>query len=128
MVPILSTLASLARGRTVLSHVAHAQLKESDRPSSMLQLRKMGAHVSFDGNDMEFEGVRQLRGASLSSFNDHRVQMALAIAGSTATGVTELSYPHAYRISYPEFVDHMNTIGIPIGITPRLPSSLGDLT
>jgi 3-phosphoshikimate 1-carboxyvinyltransferase len=128
MVPILSTLASLARGRTVLSHVAHAQLKESDRPSSMLQLRKMGAHVSFDGNDMEFEGVKQLHGASLSSFNDHRVQMALAIAGSAATGVTELSYPHAYRISYPEFVDHMNTIGIPIGITPRLPSSLGDLT
>ena len=39
--------------------------------------------------------------------------MALAVAGSTATGVTELSYPHAYRISYPEFVEHMNAIGIP---------------
>ena len=43
MVPILSTLASRARGRTVLSHVAHVQLKESDRVASMLQLRKMGA-------------------------------------------------------------------------------------
>lgn len=128
MVPILSTLASRARGRTVLSYVAHAQLKESDRVASMLQLRKMGARVEFDGNDMEFEGVRQLHGASLSSFNDHRVLMALAVAGSTATGVTELSYPHAYRISYPEFLDHMNTIGIPIGVTPRLPSSLGDPT
>ena len=127
MVPILSTLASRARGRTVLSHVAHARLKESDRVGSMLQLRKMGARVEFDGADMEFEGVGQLRGASLSSFNDHRVQMALAVAGSTATGVTELSYPYAYRISYPEFVDHMHTIGIPIGVTPRLPDTLGDL-
>ena len=36
---------------------AHAQLKESDRVGSMLQLRKMGARVEFDGNDMEFEGV-----------------------------------------------------------------------
>jgi 3-phosphoshikimate 1-carboxyvinyltransferase len=125
MVPILSTLASRARGRTVLSHVSHVRLKESDRVVSMLQLRRMGARVEFDGNDMEFEGVDRLHGAELSSYNDHRVLMALAIAGSTASGVTGLSYPHAYKISYPEFTDHMNTIGIPIGVTPRLPSSLG---
>ena len=124
MVPILSTLASRARGRTVLSHVAHVRLKESDRVASMLQLRKMGARVEFDGNDMEFEGVDRLHGAELSSFNDHRVLMALAIAGSTADGVTELSYPHAYRISYPEFLDHMNAIGIPAAVTPRVPTSV----
>jgi cyclohexanecarboxylate-CoA ligase len=124
MVPILSTLASRARGRTVLSHVAHVRLKESDRVASMLQLRKMGARVEFDGNDMEFEGVDRLHGAELSSFNDHRVLMALTIAGSTADGVTELSYPHAYRISYPEFLDHMNAIGIPAAVTPRVPTSV----
>ena len=33
MVPILATLASRARGRTVLSHVSHVRLKESDRVS-----------------------------------------------------------------------------------------------
>ena len=124
MVPILSTLASRARGRTVLSHVSHVRLKESDRVASMLQLRKMGARVEFDGNDMEFEGVARLHGAELSSFNDHRVLMALTIAGSTAEGVTELSYPHAYRISYPEFLDHMNAIGIPAAVTPRVPTSV----
>jgi 3-phosphoshikimate 1-carboxyvinyltransferase len=128
MVPILSTLASRARGRTVLSHVSHVRLKESDRVVSMLQLRKMGARVEFDGNDMEFEGVDRMHGASLSSYNDHRELMALAVAGSTASGVTELSYPHAYRISYPEFADHMNTLGIPIAVTSEVPSSPGDLT
>jgi 3-phosphoshikimate 1-carboxyvinyltransferase len=87
----------------------------------MLQLRKMGARVEFDGNDLEFEGVAALHGAALSSFNDHRVLMALAVAGSTATGVTELSYPHAHRISYPEFVDHMNALGVPIAVTARVP-------
>ena len=46
MVPILSTLASRARGRTALSHVSHVRLKESDRVASMLQLRKMGADSS----------------------------------------------------------------------------------
>jgi 3-phosphoshikimate 1-carboxyvinyltransferase len=124
MVPILSTLAARARGRSVLGHVAHVRLKESDRVESMLQLRKMGARVEFDGNDLVFEGVDQLRGAELSSYNDHRVLMALTVAGSTASGVTELSFPHAYRISYPEFLDHMNALGIPAGITPRVPTSL----
>jgi cyclohexanecarboxylate-CoA ligase len=124
MVPILSTLAARARGRSVLGHVAHVRLKESDRVEAMLQLRKMGAQVEFDGNDLVFEGVDQLHGARLSSLNDHRVLMALTVAGSTATGVTELSFPHAYRISYPEFLDHMNALGIPAGITPRVPSSV----
>jgi 3-phosphoshikimate 1-carboxyvinyltransferase len=123
MVPILSTLAARARGRSVLGHVAHVRLKESDRVESMLQLRKMGARVEFDGNDLVFEGVGELTGANLSSYNDHRVLMALAVAGSTATGVTELSFPHAYRISYPEFLDHINALGIPAGITPRVPSA-----
>ena len=113
MVPILSVLASRASGKSALGHVAHVRLKESDRVASMLQLRKMGARVEFDGNDMTFEGVERLHGATLSSFNDHRVLMALAVAGSIATGVTELSYPHAYRISYPEFLDHMNALGDP---------------
>ena len=117
MVPVLSVLASRARGRSALGHVAHVRLKESDRVASMLQLRKMGARVDFDGNDMTFEGVERLRGAALSSFNDHRVLMALAVAGSIADGVTELSYPHAYRISYPEFLEHMNTLGIPAAVT-----------
>jgi len=123
MVPILSTLASRARGRTVLAHVAHVRLKESDRVTSMLQLRKMGARVEFDGNDMEFEGVQRLHGASLSSFNDHRVLMALAVAGSTAEGITELSFPHAYRISYPEFIDDMNAMGIPMAVARHAPDS-----
>jgi cyclohexanecarboxylate-CoA ligase len=124
MIPILSTLASRARGRTVLSHVAHAQLKESDRVSAMLQLRRMGARVEFDGNDMEFQGVDRLHGAELSSYNDHRILMALTVAGSAATGMTEISFPHAYRISYPEFVDHMNALGIPAAVTPRVPTSI----
>ncbi len=127
MLPVLSTLAAYARGRTVLSHVSHARLKESDRVVSMLQLRKMGARVEFDGNDLEFEGVTRLHGAELSSFNDHRVLMALAVAGSTATGITELSYPRAYRISYPEFEQHMNALGIPMAVTAQAPDTLDEL-
>jgi cyclohexanecarboxylate-CoA ligase len=44
------------------------------------------------------------------------------VAGSTATGVTELSYPHAYRISYPEFLDQMNLLGIPAAVSRGVPA------
>jgi 3-phosphoshikimate 1-carboxyvinyltransferase len=121
MVPVLSVLASRARGSSVLGNVAHVRLKESDRVASMLQLRRMGARVDFDGQDMRFEGVSDLHGATLSSFNDHRVLMALAVAGASADGVTELSFPHAYRISYPEFLEHMNALGVPAAVSNGAP-------
>ncbi len=117
MVPVLSVLASRARGETVLQNVSHVRLKESDRVASMLQLKRMGAQVEFDGEDMRFRGVPRLQGATLSSFNDHRVLMALTVAGACAQGVTELSFPHAYRISYPEFLEHMNTLGVPAAVS-----------
>jgi len=53
-----------------------------------------------------------LNGRDLSSFNDHRVLMSLAIAGTRATGYTLISYPNAYRISYPEFLNAMHGIGV----------------
>ena len=121
MVPVLSVLASRAQGSSVLGNVSHVRLKESDRVASMLQLRRMGARVDFDGQDMRFEGVSKLHGATLSSFNDHRVLMALTVAGATAAGVTELSFPHAYRISYPEFLEHMNELGVPAAVANGAP-------
>jgi 3-phosphoshikimate 1-carboxyvinyltransferase len=42
--------------------------------------------------------------------------MALAVAASRAEGHSTLTYPHAYRISYPGFLDAMNTIGLPISV------------
>ena len=122
MVPILSVLASRASGRSALGHVAHVRLKESDRVASMLQLRKMGARDRVRRQRHDVRGRQAAGRREPSSFNDHRVLMSLAVAGSTATGVTELSYPHAYRISYPEFLEHMNALGIPAAVSHAVPA------
>ncbi|WP_320068848.1 3-phosphoshikimate 1-carboxyvinyltransferase [Micromonospora sp. RTGN7] len=132
MLPVLSVLGARARGTTVLENVAHVRLKESDRVTAMLQLNRMGGRVRLDGETLVCEGVDQLRESDLSSFNDHRVLMALAVAASRATGESRLTYPNAHRISYPRFLDQMNSIGMnmsvdraPVGSTaaPRaLPS------
>src|ERR1700722_6244134 len=123
MLPVLSVLATLADGTSVLDNVAHIRLKESDRVSAMLQLNRMGGRLEQHTDRLTVHGVPGLTGADLSSFNDHRVLMSLAVAGTRADGETRLTYPNAYRISYPRFLDEMDTIGLDMSVetaSPRL--------
>jgi 3-phosphoshikimate 1-carboxyvinyltransferase len=116
MLPVLTTMATFAEGTTVFEHVSHTRLKESDRASAMLQLNRMGAQLDLVGDELHVRGVHGLTGSALSSFNDHRVLMALAVAASRASGRSTLTYPNAYRISYPTFLESMNTLGIPMRV------------
>lgn len=116
MLPILSVLGTFARGETVLENVAHVRLKESDRVAAMLQLNRMGGHVELHDDRLVTHGVRELAGTHLSSFNDHRILMSLAVAASRAKGTSTLTFPHAYRISYPQFLDAMQSIGVPMSV------------
>ncbi|MBV9027475.1 MAG: AMP-binding protein, partial [Candidatus Eremiobacteraeota bacterium] len=119
MLPVLATLGTFARGRTILENIRHVRLKESDRVAAMLQLNRMGGRLNIDDDRLTIDGVGQLRGAKLSSFNDHRILMSLAVAGSRADGQTTLTYPNAYRISYPRFLDAMRSIGVPMSVVDR---------
>lgn len=119
LIPALTALASLARGRTVLRNIGPGRLKESNRVKAMLQLNKMGARVEEVGDTLVIDGVEALHGADISSFNDHRVLMAFAIAGSVARGETSLTFPRAYEISYPEFLTQMQSLGLRASIQQK---------
>jgi len=114
MVPILSVLFALAEGRSRIQNAYQVRFKESNRLAAMCQLNKMGARVKETADGLEFEGVEKLRGATIDSFHDHRVQMSFVIAGSVAEGVTLVSDPSASSISYPNFVSDIREIGVPI--------------
>jgi cyclohexanecarboxylate-CoA ligase len=117
MLPILATLGTFAEGDTVLEHIAHVRLKESDRVAAMLQLNRMGGRLELQDDRLLVRGTSKLFGARLSSFNDHRILMSLAVAASRAEGQSSLTYPHAYRISYPRFLEAMRGIGVPMTIS-----------
>lgn len=116
MLPVLATLSTFAYGESVFENIAHTRLKESDRAAAMLQLNAMGGDLELSGDALRVRGVGALVGAKLSSFNDHRVLMSLAVASSRARGHSTLTYPNAYRISYPTFLDAMNTLGVPMSV------------
>ncbi|GAA2617841.1 3-phosphoshikimate 1-carboxyvinyltransferase [Streptomyces axinellae] len=116
MLPVLAVLGTFAHGESVFRNVAHTRLKESDRASAVLQLNAMGGDLALTGDLLRVNGVEGLTGARLSTYNDHRILMSLAVAASRARGRSALTFPHAYRISYPDFLSTMNAIGIPMTV------------
>ncbi|MET3453163.1 3-phosphoshikimate 1-carboxyvinyltransferase [Curtobacterium sp. 1544] len=126
LLPILSTMATFAEGTTRLWNVAHIRLKESDRVAAMLQLNRMGGRAEQGADELRVTGVGagELHGSPMSSFNDHRVLMSLAVAASKAEGTSALTYPRAYRISYPTFLEAMNSVGLDMEVGDGLAAQI----
>lgn len=92
--PVLFVAAALAEGRTVTSGLDELRVKESDRIAAMhaaLTLAGAHAHETADGLIIDGSGGRQLRGtgdAAVTTQLDHRIAMAMAVAGlASETGV-----------------------------------------
>ena len=105
-VPVLAVAAALAEGKTVLRDIAELRVKESDRVGTTAQeLRRLGARVEEQADALVIEGVSHLTGAACDSHGDHRLGMALAVAGLLARGETVVSGAEATDVSYPAFWD-----------------------
>ena len=112
-VPILGVAALFATGKTTITDAAELRVKESDRLAVMAEaLTKLGGNVTEHPEGMEIEGMGSdaiLAGATLDSFTDHRIAMALAIAGTRATGKTLIQRAEAAAVSYPTFVSTLES-------------------
>lgn len=113
-VPVLAVAAALARGRTVIAGVAELRVKESDRVAATVEeLRKLGARIEGSDDALVIEGVPALSGARCHSRGDHRLAMALAVAGLVAQGETVISGADAVSVSYPGFWDDLRALASP---------------
>lgn len=110
-IPILAVAAAFAEGTTVIRDAAELRVKESDRITVMAnQLNRMGAKVTELPDGLEITGGAPLTGAEVNSFTDHRIAMSLAIAALNASGQTTIQRAEAASISYPEFVETLQTV------------------
>ena len=106
--PVLAVAATQIPGQTVISGAAELRVKESNRIEAMEEgLVAMGADVTAVEDGWVINGPRYLEGARVSSRGDHRVAMALAVAGLIADGKTEIDGAECVEISYPDFFDHL---------------------
>ncbi len=112
LVPVLAVLGSVADGRTELTNIPHLRLKETDRIRALAtELRRLGAEVEEFPDELRLEGVRQMKGARVTSYGDHRMAMTFAVAGLVARGETIVDGAENIPVSYPTFVGDMRKLG-----------------
>jgi 3-phosphoshikimate 1-carboxyvinyltransferase len=89
-----------------VSGARELRVKESDRIATLAEgLRLMGASVDEREDGFTLPGAQRLRGARVRSHGDHRIAMALAVAGLAADGETELEGADCVGVSFPGFFD-----------------------
>ncbi len=102
--PILAIAATQARGETIVRDAQELRVKESDRITTLAQeLRRMGAQIEERADGFAVEGPTQLYGARVSTHNDHRLAMSLAVAGLIARGETVIEGWECVADSFPNF-------------------------
>jgi 3-phosphoshikimate 1-carboxyvinyltransferase len=109
--PAMAVAGCFAEGETRLVNVAQARLKETDRIAVMChELRKMGADIEETIDGLVIRRAN-LHGAEVNGHMDHRVVMALAVAGLRSDGETIIDTAEAVDVTFPTFVELMTHIG-----------------
>ena len=113
--PIFAVAATQAYGNTVVRDAQELRVKESDRIAAVAtELRKMGARIEEQPDGFVVEGPVTLRGAHVDSHGDHRLAMALVVAGLVAHGETVVQGCEVIGDSFPDFVPMMRQLGAAI--------------
>lgn len=83
----LATLAAFATTPTVIKHVAHIRLQECDRMQATVdELTRTGIAVKADGENITIT-PGPIHGASIHTYDDHRMAMAFALLGLKTEGI-----------------------------------------
>jgi 3-phosphoshikimate 1-carboxyvinyltransferase len=110
-IPILAVAATQAEGITEIKDAKELRVKETDRIYAITTgLKKMGAKIEENPDGLIIEGPTKLKGNICESFGDHRIGMALAIAGIIAEGKTTVEESECIDISFPEFTKILRRI------------------
>jgi len=110
--PVLAVAATQAHGVTVVRDAGELRVKESDRIDSVVrELRTLGAHIEARKDGFVVEGPTRLRGGIVDSHGDHRLAMALTVAGLVTDDPVTVQRAECADDSYPGFIGQMRALG-----------------
>jgi 3-phosphoshikimate 1-carboxyvinyltransferase len=113
--PILAVAATQARGETIVRDAAELRVKETDRIATTAgELCRLGAEIEPSPDGFVVRGPTPLRGAAVHSRGDHRLAMALAVAGLVASGRVRLQGTDCIDDSFPGFQAALASLGVQI--------------
>jgi len=109
--PALAVLATQAEGVTKIRGARELRVKESDRIAALCEnLMRLGAKVKEHPDGLTITGPTRLEDGSVRSFGDHRIAMAMKIAGLFSTGTISIDDSKCISISAPEFDDLLSQV------------------
>ena len=109
--PAMAVAGAFAEGQTRLLNVPQARLKETDRIAVMRQeLAKLGVACEEREDGLIVQGGR-VKGGRVHGRGDHRVVMALAVAGLAAESDVVVDSAEAAGITFPNFVELLRSAG-----------------
>ena len=116
--PPLVALASYCEGTTVIEGTGRLTHKESNRALTLQEeFGKMGVSIKLQDDLMLIEGVSQINKGEVFSHNDHRIAMATAVAALKANGEVLIAGADAVNKSYPQFWEHIKSLGAKVSLT-----------
>jgi 3-phosphoshikimate 1-carboxyvinyltransferase len=115
--PALAVAAAYSHGESVVQDAMELRYKESDRITDLCgELRAIGvdARETFDG--FVIGGNCQPTGGTVHAHGDHRLAMALAVAGLSANNPVEVTDANIITQSFPGFTAMLESLGANIEV------------
>lgn len=105
-IPVLTVAAMFAEGDTVITGAGELRVKETDRLQAITdQFNKLCSCIDGTEDGLIIRGgQKEFTPAKCFSYHDHRIAMALAVAGAAGRGLT-IEEADCVKISYPDFYE-----------------------
>lgn len=112
VIPVLTVVAALSEGETRVINGERLRIKECDRLNAIAtELNKIGANIVELENELIINGVKEFTGGEVSSHDDHRIAMSMAIASTFCKEELVITNPKCVSKSYPGFWNDFKALG-----------------
>ena len=112
--PALAVLAASAEGESVIVGTSRLEHKESNRAEAIRsEFGRLGIEVDLStDNVMKIQGGAIRGGVLAESYDDHRMAMAMAVAGLCSDGEVAIRSAECVAKSYPDFFEVLESLRV----------------
>jgi len=119
---VFGTAAAYAKGATVVQDAIELRHKESDRIHALCEeLGRLGVPVEETEDGFRIPGGVAPAGGPAHAHGDHRMAMALAVAGLAARGPVTVNGAEMINESFPGFVEALKGLGADVSLSVEEP-------
>ncbi len=112
IIPVVTVAASFRKGRTNIINAGRLRIKECDRLNAIAtEINKIGGKVQEFEDSLIIDGVEYFIGGHVSSYDDHRIAMSMAIASTRCEKELIIDNRKCVAKSYPAFWEDFKELG-----------------